>query len=135
MDNRRGPFAFVIDKEVVDKTQTVDKMRCFKYVTMMIVGFLLNITALSVVNGDDVTFNIFFFIVAAILLLYLFVRDVFYKKNIMNLYTDIREQWSTEKKVSDRHDEEVVFIRGVDDTFNVTLILIAWVISCTLIII
>lgn len=135
MDNRRGPFAFVNDKEVVDKTQTVDKMRCFKYVTMMIVGFLLNITALSVVNGDDVTFNIFFFIVAAILLLYLFVRDVFYKKNIMNLYTDIREQWSTEKKVSDRHDEEVVFIRGVDDTFNVTLILIAWVISCTLIII
>lgn len=135
MDNRRGPFAFVNDKEVVDKTQTVDKMRCFKYVTMMIVGFLLNITALSVVNGDDVTLDIFFFIVAAILLLYLFVRDVFYKKNIMNLYTDIREQWSTEKKVSDRHDEEVVFIRGVDDTFNVTLILIAWVISCALIIV
>jgi hypothetical protein len=124
------------DKKLVDDTKIVDYFRCFKYVVMFFIGVLLCIS--TIVIMESITLSLKWFVVSVCFLFLIFqiTRDeIFCKKEINETYSSIKEQWKTEKKVSNRHDEEVTFVRAYDEVRENTLMLIGFLISVILYII
>lgn len=128
MDDRF--YGYVVDKDLQKKIKIVDYLRCLKHLFAMAIGFFMMTT--TIVSAFNVTLNltpiswgiiVFYFINELVIFV---VRK---KYKLDDLYDDIKRQWEKEKKVSERHDEEVSFIKGVDDINNVFFQSVCWLIT------
>lgn len=117
---------FVSDIKLSKKTQTISWLRLSKYILIAFNGFLLIIKSLVVLFERNVDVNILFFFIVVLSVIYSILIYVFTKKlGIEQEYNSIIEQWKKEKKVSNRHDDEVRFVRSVDDINNYTYLIVA----------
>ena len=128
MDDRF--YGYVVDKDLQKKIKIVDYLRCLKHFFAMLVGFFVIITvavfAFGVtLNITPISLGIIVFYIIKELIDFWFSR----KYKLDDLYNSIREQWKNEKKVSERHGEEVAFVRGYDDIENVFFQNVCWVVS------
>lgn len=131
MDDRF--YGHVVDADLQRKIKVIDRLRCLKHFFSLLVSLFMMLQVASMITF--VTYNVFF-VMLVILLTWLLNRLItfyfFEKHKILDLYKEIKEQWSIEKKVSERHDEEVCFIRGVDDLRNMLFVSICWLITLIL---
>lgn len=128
MDDRF--YGYVVDKDLQKKIKIVDYLRCLKHFFAMLAGFFMIITLVVfafgvTLNITPISLGIIVFYIIKELIDFWFSR----KYKLDDLYNSIREQWKNEKKVSERHDEEVSFIRGMDDIENVFFQNVCWVIA------
>lgn len=128
MDDRF--YGHVVDKDLQKKIKVVDYLRCLKHFFATSIGFFMIITI--IVSAFNVMLNLtpialgiaVFYVVKELIVFW-----VGKKYKLGDLYDTIRKQWKNEKKVSERHDEEVSFIRGVDDIENVLFQNACWLVT------
>ncbi len=128
MDDRF--YGHVVDKDLQKKIKVVDYLRCLKHFFAMSIGFFMVIAI--IVSAFNVTLNltpIAFGVAVFYVVKELIDFGVGKKYKLGDLYDTIRKQWKHEKKVSDRHDEEVSFVRGMDDIENVFFQNVCWMVA------
>lgn len=118
MDNRWGREP--IDKELFRKINIIDVNRIIKWIFTSYLSGCLIFVSLVALSGLSVNLHWLPIVTLVIIAIKeLFKYFTFTKHQVRKTYEDIAEQWKNESVVSERHDEEVVFKRGVDDVDNV----------------
>ena len=131
MDDRF--YGRVIDEDLHRKIKVIDRLRITKWLFVLTVGITLVVHTMILLTNSAST--ILFVVLCLVMALVKDVmRAIYFKKyKIENLYDEIKEQWKGEKKVSERHDEEVAFVRGYDDVVNTFYCGLCWLISSLLV--
>lgn len=116
MDDRF--YGRVIDEDLHRKIKVIDRLRITKWLFALTVGITLIVHTMILLTNSASTI-LFVVLCLVMALIKDIMRKIYFKKyKINSLYDDIKEQWKSEKKVSERHDEEVAFVRGYDDVVN-----------------
>jgi hypothetical protein len=122
-------YGYVVDYDLQKKIRIVDHLRCLKHFFVVLSVILMIITVYA--NAFNITLNI-----TSISILFICIYVIkelinfwFFKKyKLVDLYNSIKEQWENDDKVNEKHDEEVSFIRGIDDINNTCFLKICWLI-------
>jgi hypothetical protein len=120
MDNRWGRPA--VDKNLFEKIRVVDSVRITKWMFTTVLGASLILLSLAFLSPVNISLYWLPFVLLTIFFAKEMYKCIMFKKHqIQTTFKDIKEQWKNEDVVSERHDEEVVFKRGVCDINNVWL--------------
>lgn len=101
------------------KTNILNWIRFLKNLIITLFGFVLILKAIAVLTSSSYTLLTLLIIVQVLFLLWTIIPSIIMRKNSIDEdYENILIQWKNEKKVSDRHDDEVRFVRAKRDAIN-----------------
>ena len=126
-------FGKIVDKNLQNKVKIIDYMLIVRWAFILFVGLFLCVHAILLLVTSTINTPIFIFVIVFLFFVQkIILYTIFKKHDVLGLYREIKNIWNNEEKISDRHDEEVAFIRDVDELNGTWEYDILWVIGILL---